>query len=324
TTASYGAGLRKFHIFCDVFSIPEQARLPASFELLHSFVLWAASDPDHCPAGTAILAAHRFEPVSVSTVRKYLSAIRAWHIVQGWSPPLSAAESEHIEWSLRGLQNLFGQRKRPLRPPVTIEMLNTLRSSLDLAQPFHACIWAAATSAFWGLMRFGEVSVSSRTAFDGCKHIKRSDLEFKKDLDQKPYARLSLPTAKTATPGEIQVIVLAAQPSILCPVAALHNLHFVVPAAEEAPMFSWRDSMGRIQPLVKRSALKFINGILLNQGFGTTFGHSFRIGGASFLLAQKVDPEIVRLAGRWRSLAYEAYIRAFELVASRHIGGLSL
>ncbi|KAF8981626.1 hypothetical protein BDQ17DRAFT_1256679 [Cyathus striatus] len=89
-------------------------------------------------------------------------------------------------------------------------------------------------------------------------------------------------------------------------------------------MFSWRDSMGHIWPLVKNSALKFINDILQHQGFGTTFGHSFHIGGASFLLAQKVDPEIVRLAGCWRLLAYEAYIQAFELVASRHISGLLL
>ncbi|KII82965.1 hypothetical protein PLICRDRAFT_65282, partial [Plicaturopsis crispa FD-325 SS-3] len=45
----------------------------------------------------------------------------------------------------------------------------------------------------------------------------------------------------------------------------------------------------------------------------------FRIGGASFYLAQGVTPDIVRLAGRWRSLAFEAYIRAFEQVASRHL-----
>jgi len=37
--ASYGAGLRKFHIFCDIFTIPEQDRLPASYNLLHSFAL---------------------------------------------------------------------------------------------------------------------------------------------------------------------------------------------------------------------------------------------------------------------------------------------
>jgi hypothetical protein len=64
-TASYGAGLRKFHRFCDIFSILESDRLPASFELLHSFALWAVMDPD---SGDALLSAQHgipFEPVSI-------------------------------------------------------------------------------------------------------------------------------------------------------------------------------------------------------------------------------------------------------------------
>ena len=74
--------------------------------------------------------------------------------------------------------------------------------------------------------------------------------------------------------------------------------------------------------MVKSKAIHYINTILKSWGWGTTFGHSFRIGGASFYLSQKVDPEIVQIAGRWRSLAYEAYICAFEQIASCHFGGL--
>ncbi|KZT25237.1 hypothetical protein NEOLEDRAFT_1046285, partial [Neolentinus lepideus HHB14362 ss-1] len=74
-------------------------------------------------------------------------------------------------------------------------------------------------------------------------------------------------------------------------------------------LFSWRDSKGGIRPLVRDTALKHINTVFISYGWGTSYGHSFRIGGASFFLAKKVNPEIVRLAGRWRSLAYEAYIR---------------
>ncbi len=74
--------------------------------------------------------------------------------------------------------------------------------------------------------------------------------------------------------------------------------------------------------MVKSKALERINAILQAWGWGNAFGHSFRIGGASLYLARKVNPEIVRLAGRWRSLAYEAYIRAFEQVASQHLANL--
>ncbi|KAF9473546.1 hypothetical protein BDN70DRAFT_765300, partial [Pholiota conissans] len=157
-SGSYGSGLRKFHIFCDIFSIPDSDRLPASFPLLNSFAIWAVTDPDiHDPAmadGTP------FETISIATVRKYLAAVRAWHLAQGWPPPLSEQDHVRMDWSLRGLAKIQGmKRKRPPRPPATIAMLQSLKSNLRLSDPFDACIWAMSCCAFFGLMRFGEVSV---------------------------------------------------------------------------------------------------------------------------------------------------------------------
>jgi hypothetical protein len=319
-TGSYGSGLRKFHIFCDVFSIPEAQRLPASFQVLHSFALWAATDPESIDP--LLHASAQFEPVSVGVVKKYLSAVRAWHIAQGWPEPLSEADHNRINWSLRGLENIQGTRSRALRPPITLNMLRGLKVTLNLSEPFDACIWAMASCAFFGMMRFGEVSVASRNTFSGAKHLKRSDVFLGSDLDGKRYACLDLPSAKTAKPGEIQSVYLTAQGD-LCPLEALTNLARVVPAGPSDPLFSWRDKQSEVRPMVKAKALLRINTILGAWGWGTAFGHSFRIGGASFYLAQGVNPEIVRLAGRWKSLAYEAYIRAFEQVASRHMGNLA-
>ncbi|KZT32411.1 hypothetical protein SISSUDRAFT_974276, partial [Sistotremastrum suecicum HHB10207 ss-3] len=143
-TGSYGAGLRKFHIFCDIFSVPEAKRLPASFEVLHSFVLWVGSDPN--PEDALVADGTPFEPVSISTARKYLAGVRAWHIAQGWPPPLAEADTERINWSLRGLETLQkGKRKRPPRPPITLNMLKALEATLDLSNPFDACVWAMAS-----------------------------------------------------------------------------------------------------------------------------------------------------------------------------------
>jgi hypothetical protein len=74
-TANYGSGLRKFHLFCDIFSVPESDRLPASFELLHSFALWAVTDPEPGDPILSTSSSIPFEPVSVGVARKYLSAI---------------------------------------------------------------------------------------------------------------------------------------------------------------------------------------------------------------------------------------------------------
>ena len=71
--------------------------------------------------------------------------------------------------------------------------------------------------------------------------------------------------------------------------------------------------------MVKSKAIDHINAILKTFGWGATFGHSFRIGGASFYLSQKVDLKIVHIAGHWHSLAYKAYIHAFEQVVSHMV-----
>jgi len=220
------------------------------------------------------------------------------------------------------LDNLLGSRRKPLRPPITLNMLRALKATLILSDPFDACIWAMASCAFFGMMHFGEVSVESRAAFNPGKHLTRRDIFLGLDLAGKAYARLDIPSAKTARPEEIQSVYLIVQ-GTLCPIEALQNLASVVLALPEDPLFSWRDCSGTAHPMVKQRALERINNITAAWGWGMAFGHSFRIGGASFYLAQKVDPEIVRLAGRWRSLAYETYIRAFKQVASQHLSILA-
>lgn len=160
-----------------------------------------------------------------------------------------------------------------------------------------------------------------RSTFNKDKHLTRKDAHFGFDQDGKPYARLNLPSAKTAKLGEIQSVFLIPQEG-LCPLNALQNLARVVPAGPDYLLFSWHDKHGSVWPMVKSKAIDHINSVIKAWGWGITFGHSFRIGGASFYLSQKVSPEIIRIAGQWKSLAYKVYIRAFEQVASHHLGGL--
>ena len=110
----------------------------------------------------------------------------------------------------------------------------------------------------------------------------------------------------------------------LCPIWALQNLAWIVPTGPDDPLFSWCDRQGDIHPIVRGTAIGFINTALMSQGWGMTFGHSFHIGRASFFLSPKVDPKIVCLAGCWCSLAYKAYIRAFKQIASCHLSGMAV
>ncbi|KAG2739569.1 hypothetical protein P692DRAFT_20881625 [Suillus brevipes Sb2] len=137
--------------------------------------------------------------------------------------------------------------------------------------------------SFFGMMRFGEVSVASQYAFNPLKHLTRAHAFFGHDLRGNPYTSLDLPSAKTARAGESQSVFLNEQGN-LCPLSALRNL---APALASDPLFSWRDNKGDIPPMAKMRALKRINSILMSWGWGTTFGHSFGIGGV--LLPRKED-----------------------------------
>ncbi|KAG1839801.1 hypothetical protein F4604DRAFT_1691071 [Suillus subluteus] len=134
-------------------------------------------------------------------------------------------------------------------------MLHAIKATLELSDPFDACIWAMASCAFFGMMHFGEVSVESRAAFNPTKHLTRKDVFLGTDLSGKSYAHLDLPSAKTAHPGEIQSVFFVAEGS-LCPIAALHNLASAVPALPDDPLFSWRDRTGEIRPMIKQRALE--------------------------------------------------------------------
>ena len=207
-SSSYGSSIHKFHLFGDIFTIPEAEHLPALFKLLHSFALWAAADP--ATLGPKLFPSTQFEPVSVAMVRKYLAAIHAWHLVQGWPLPLNEDDHTHINWSLHGLENMQGSHKQPVHLPITIGMLQAMCRTLDLDNPFEACIWAMVTCAFWGMMCFGEVSVLSHTAFNKAKHLKQCNIFFSLDLDGKHYAWLDLPSAKTADMPRAQLRLLNA------------------------------------------------------------------------------------------------------------------
>ncbi|KAG1857014.1 hypothetical protein DFJ58DRAFT_727031 [Suillus subalutaceus] len=256
-TRNYGAGLHKFHLFCNIFSIPETDRLPAAFELLHSFALWAVSDLSESSISSVLQVSTSipYEPISVSVMRKYLAAVHAWHIAQGWPPPLSDNHHARINWSLRGLDNLVTSRCKPLYPPITFDMLHAIKVTLELSDPFDACIWAMASCAFFWMMRFSEVSVGSRAAFNPTKHLTRKDVFMGTDLSGKSYARLDLPSAKTACPGEIQSVFIVTEGS-LCPVVTLHNLASVVPVLPNDPLFSWHNHTGEICPMIKQRALE--------------------------------------------------------------------
>lgn len=146
---------------------------PASFTLFHSFALCAITDPSRLSPEVADGAP--FRPISVSIVRKYLVAVWAWHIAKGWPLPLSEDDQDHINC---GIENIQGNWKCSLCPPITISMLQVICSSLNLEDSLETCFWAMAAGAVWKMMCFSEVSVAKCNTFSGVKYLTHKDAHF--------------------------------------------------------------------------------------------------------------------------------------------------
>ncbi|EJD33618.1 hypothetical protein AURDEDRAFT_48719, partial [Auricularia subglabra TFB-10046 SS5] len=75
-------------------------------------------------------------------------------------------------------------------------------------------------------------------------------------------------------------------------------------------LFSYKqDGTGVKIALTKRAFLSRLNEIWTAAGMCRVTGHSFRIGGTTALLRAGVEPEVVKVAGRWKSDSFLRYWR---------------
>ncbi|KAH7868142.1 uncharacterized protein C8R40DRAFT_995890, partial [Lentinula edodes] len=292
TKSNYAAGLLRWHQFCDRESIPETMRMPASEVLIAGFV--------GAHAGT----------VSGSTIRSWLSGIRAWHILNRAPWP---SNSEFITLARRAANIKGSQHKRPLRNPITLQHLLVLHSALDFSVPFHCAIWAVALICFWGCRRLGELTIPSKSAFDPKFHVIRSGI-LSDFLLQSSRTRIKFHIPWTKSTKELGADVVASrQPTSLCPCKAFEQ-HWQMNAAvpEGSSLFSFIDKSGCSQHMTKSIFLKFVSDIWTRASMQHVLGHSFRIGGAVELLLAGVAPHVVAAIGGWTSLAFLIYWRRLE------------
>lgn len=266
-------------------------RLPASEHLLCAF---AASF-----AGTHVKG----------SVRNNLSAVRAWHVVQGttWSG------GARLGYVLNGVERLAPDG-RPPRPPITTHMLELLHEHLNPGSPEDVCALAAACTAFWSQSRLGELFSTSSSSFDPRRIPSRMHLS---ELSSATGTRtLNYPYTKTKRyAGDRTTIVR--QLGCTDPLASLDYHLAVNTLPDHLPLFSYKTAFGH-RCLTKKRFLFICNRVWQQHGVPRTTGHSFRIGGTTELLARGVNPSIVKVMGRWSSDAFLRYWRDLEEVVPIH------
>ncbi|KAF9037775.1 hypothetical protein BJ165DRAFT_1532414 [Panaeolus papilionaceus] len=299
---SYGAGILCFTQFCDSIPVDESSHMPASVDLITSFV------------------AHHVGHVSGSTVKTWLSGVRAWHIVNKapWN------DDKFLSMVCTTANKLGSSKKCPPCTPISLEHLKLLHNHLDISKPHDAAIWACALTTFFGCRRLGETTVSE-APFNADRHVSRSSkFQIHQDgQDDNLSMSFHIPWTKT-TKEHGGNIIFTCHLDILCPVKAFMN-HIKVnplmaPFAGAAnlskhSLFAYCVPSGAAKDMYKSKFLSVVQGIWkTDPSLVCMSGHSFCIGGAIALLLAGVEPEVVAAARGWTSLTFLLYWRKLEHV----------
>ncbi len=240
-----------------------------------------------------------------STLRVYLSAIRALHIQNGYQDPL--LNCIRIPLAIKGLRRSQSLRpKTPEKLPITALVLLSIRSQLNLAVPDDSMFWAACCTAFFGFLRAAEFTCLPLQFQEGV-HLSIQNIR----IDKAPIpdtVYLNLPRSKTDQFGKGCCIIFARSDCELCPVAALMGyLH--VRGSSPGPLFRSLDS----SPLSKSKLYSRLRSVLMAAGWqGHYTLHSFRVGAATTAASLGFPAHLIQAMGRWSSEAYKVYIKLPE------------
>ena len=165
-------------------------------------------------------------------------------------------------------------------------------------------MWAACCVAFFGCLRCGEFTVPNQTGYDPAIH-----LSYDVVIDSKlspSMILLHIKQSKTDVTQEGAQVVLGTTGNDVCPVKALLP-YMVIRGAQPGPLFITADNHYLTQALFRSALHSLLKQVgLCAEQFNT---HSFRIGAATTGDAVGLSETQIKTLGRWKSNAYQRYIR---------------
>jgi hypothetical protein len=292
TRKNHDGAVARYRVFCRSMDVPSELTLPTTEPVLCA---WLAS---------------MYGRVSGSTARNDMAGLRAWHVRQNEVFPAS----ERVAKILESIEHHRPATSRlPQRPPVTIDMVRVLVDALHpVSLSFALAVLACALVAFWGQFRLGELLPTSRAGFSSDLFPTQASWSASRSY------KITLPWTKT-TKSRGAVVRLPPQTSRTCAVTALSRYLRKFPASATSPLFCYIARDGKVVPLTKKAFLDHINSIWKANDFPRITGHAFRIGGTTELLRRGVDPDVVKVSGRWSSDSFLRYWRKTDEVLPQHL-----
>jgi hypothetical protein len=245
-----------------------------------------------------------------TTVAGYLSAIRHYHVGQGYADPTA---SSRVRSLLKGLKRLQGtiETKRPVTP----EMMRYIKTCLDFSVLREVFVWAGLTLGFSFLLRASEYVGETEETFDNHKVMRRKDVVFRRggkvtnNLDVADEVDITIRASKTDQYGEGVRRSLKRTGGYLCVVTALINLFKATQSItnDTTPLLllpsGYMISRSSISDLLKRAARD-----LGHTDIGIS-SHSLRGGGATALYAANYTIDEICFFGRWSSNSWLRYVK---------------
>ncbi|KAF7311173.1 hypothetical protein MKEN_01018500 [Mycena kentingensis (nom. inval.)] len=229
---------------------------------------------------------------SVSCASNWLNGLALWHHINflPWH-----GDDSCVQKVVRSVEKKGAEFKRPLR-----------------------AYWALSLCSFWGCRRLGELTLITKNGFDAQHDLSR-DADIRRSSQAgRRVVSIHIPWTKT-TGTRGGTLILTSTDDDLCPIAALDNHLAVNPLPPpNTPFFAYFEN-ATWKPVVKDAFLFFISRVFREGDLEQVFGHSFRIGGASFLLALGIDPDIVMKIGGWTLTCFLIYWRKLEKIIPLHI-----
>ena len=236
-----------------------------------------------------------------STVRVYLSALRALHLRLGHADPL--LNRPRIPMAIRGLRRVQDPQSTREKLPITSLILYSLKLQLDTST-FDGCmLWAACCTAFFGFLRAAEFTVPP-SGFDPRRHLSAASVTVS-GLPIPSTVTLALRYSKTDQFGRGCSILLARSDSLLCPVMALMS-YLRLRGGADGPLFHFASG----SPLSRSRLSSQLRKLLSAAGFHGNYSlHSFRVGAATTAASLGFPDHLIKALGRWSSDAYRVYVK---------------
>lgn len=261
------------------------------------------------PEGLGMFAARMAkEGLRYSTIKGYLAGVKHLHLAEGLPDPFGTGH-QRLHYVLQGVRRREagqGKGERP-RLPMTPELLRKLKAvwAKEAGDKDTVMVWAACCVAFFGFLRVGEFTVPEDAGFDPMVHLSRSDVQI--DETRQPHIlQVDIKQSKTDPFRKGISLFLGQTGKGLCPVEALRG-YLRVRGRAAGPLFRYRD--GRL--LTRQRFIRKVRKGLTEAKVDVSnySSHSFRIGAATAAAAEGVGDAVIKTLGRWKSSAYNLYVK---------------